>query len=144
MKKDLRILVVEDSEDDTRILIRELERGGFADRRIHRQRRRGGMRMRLGICALARILSILPLGAGEVVTTQAQEDKPKPPIKDRLNILALKKSCIHFALPDGRLIPFESYNLFYRDKRAATVDRLRAELDQFHHHRRSVSLHPVP
>jgi uncharacterized radical SAM superfamily Fe-S cluster-containing enzyme len=31
-----------------------------------------------------------------------------------LDIRALKKSCIHFALPDGRLIPFEAYNLFYR------------------------------
>lgn len=60
-----------------------------------------------------------------------------------LDIRALKKSCIHFALADGRLIPFESYNLFYRDNRAAMLDRLRAELDQFHHHRKSVALHPA-
>ncbi|HEX7642715.1 MAG TPA: radical SAM protein [Burkholderiaceae bacterium] len=32
-----------------------------------------------------------------------------------LDIRALKKSCIHFALPDGRMIPFESYNLLYRN-----------------------------
>jgi hypothetical protein len=31
-----------------------------------------------------------------------------------LDVRALKKSCIHFALPDGRLVPFESYNLLYR------------------------------
>lgn len=34
-----------------------------------------------------------------------------------LDVRALKKSCIHFALPDGRLVPFESYNLLYRDER---------------------------
>ena len=60
-----------------------------------------------------------------------------------LDIRALKKSCIHFALPDGRLVPFESYNLFYRDGRAAMLDGLRAELDQFHHRRRTLTLHPV-
>ncbi|MFB9243366.1 radical SAM protein [Massilia antarctica] len=31
-----------------------------------------------------------------------------------LDVRALKKSCIHFALPDGKMIPFESYNLLYR------------------------------
>jgi uncharacterized radical SAM superfamily Fe-S cluster-containing enzyme len=55
-----------------------------------------------------------------------------------LDIRALKKSCIHMARPDGRLIPFESYNLFYRDERAATLAALRAELDVFHAHRKSV------
>ena len=49
-----------------------------------------------------------------------------------LDIRALKKSCIHFARPDGKMIPFESYNLFYRDERAVTLAALRAELDRFH------------
>lgn len=31
-----------------------------------------------------------------------------------MDIRALKKSCIHFAQPNGHMIPFESYNLFYR------------------------------
>ncbi|MFO1337640.1 MAG: hypothetical protein U1F53_05300 [Burkholderiaceae bacterium] len=39
-----------------------------------------------------------------------------------LDIRALKKSCIHFAQPDGRMIPFESHNLFYRDERAVTLN----------------------
>ena len=34
-----------------------------------------------------------------------------------LDVRALKKSCIHFALPDGKMVPFESYNLLYRDGR---------------------------
>jgi len=54
-----------------------------------------------------------------------------------LDIRALKKSCVHMARPDGRLIPFESYNLFYRDERARMLDGLRAELDAFHAARRS-------
>ena len=53
-----------------------------------------------------------------------------------LDIRALKKSCIHMAQPDGRLIPFESYNIFYRDERAALLAPLRAELDEFHARRR--------
>lgn len=32
-----------------------------------------------------------------------------------LDVRALKKSCIHFAQPDGKMIPFESYNLLYRN-----------------------------
>lgn len=49
-----------------------------------------------------------------------------------LDIRALKKSCIHFAQADGRMIPFESYNLFYRDHLAAQTQALRDELDSFH------------
>lgn len=40
-----------------------------------------------------------------------------------LDVRALKKSCIHFAQPDGRMIPFESYNLLYRDARRLTEIR---------------------
>ncbi|MBS4098981.1 MAG: radical SAM protein [Sulfuricella sp.] len=32
-----------------------------------------------------------------------------------LDIRALKKSCIHMARPDGKIIPFETFNLFYRE-----------------------------
>jgi hypothetical protein len=46
-----------------------------------------------------------------------------------LDIRALKKSCIHIARPDGRLIPFEAYNLFYRDERQAELSTIRAEID---------------
>ena len=33
-----------------------------------------------------------------------------------LDLRALKKSCVHIVQPDGRMIPFEAYNLFYRHK----------------------------
>ncbi|MCW5661165.1 MAG: hypothetical protein KIT60_25975 [Burkholderiaceae bacterium] len=47
------------------------------------------------------------------------------------------------ALSEGRLVPFESHNLFYRDERAATLQRLRAELDTFHAGRRVTRLVPA-
>lgn len=46
-----------------------------------------------------------------------------------LDIRALKKSCIHLATPDGRMIPFESHNLFYRDERQSLLTQIRGELD---------------
>ena len=56
-----------------------------------------------------------------------------------LDIRALKKSCIHMARPDGRMIPFESYNMFYRDEREATLlAGLRSELDTHFARRRRV------
>ncbi len=47
-----------------------------------------------------------------------------------LDIRALKKSCIHFAQPDGKLIPFESFNLLYRDKNADKLAEIRANIDR--------------
>ncbi|MBI5608947.1 MAG: radical SAM protein [Deltaproteobacteria bacterium] len=49
-----------------------------------------------------------------------------------LDLRALKKSCVHMVQPDGRMIPFESYNLLYRDERAQTLAKLRSELKAFH------------
>ncbi len=46
-----------------------------------------------------------------------------------LDIRALKKSCIHIARPDGRMVPFEAYNLFYRDERQTELAAIRAEID---------------
>ncbi len=46
-----------------------------------------------------------------------------------MDIRALKKSCIHIAQPDGRLIPFESFNLFYRGGKEAILAGLREEIE---------------
>jgi 7,8-dihydro-6-hydroxymethylpterin dimethyltransferase len=40
----------------------------------------------------------------------------------------VKKSCVHIAQPDGRIIPFDTFNLFYRDDRAELLEKLRAEI----------------
>jgi 7,8-dihydro-6-hydroxymethylpterin dimethyltransferase len=41
---------------------------------------------------------------------------------------AMKKSCVHIAQPDGRLIPFEAFNLLYRDGQAERLAELRREV----------------
>jgi uncharacterized radical SAM superfamily Fe-S cluster-containing enzyme len=35
---------------------------------------------------------------------------------DRFNfdLGTVKRSCVHFVQPDGRIIPFDTYNTFYR------------------------------
>ena len=38
------------------------------------------------------------------------------------DVRSVKKSCVHIVHPDGRLIPFDTYNLFYRD--GLEADRL--------------------
>jgi hypothetical protein len=43
-----------------------------------------------------------------------------------LDIRSVKKSCVHIAHPDGRIIPFDTYNLFYRDDREAILEKLKA------------------
>jgi uncharacterized radical SAM superfamily Fe-S cluster-containing enzyme len=58
-----------------------------------------------------------------------------------LDIRALKKSCIHFALPDGRMIPFESYNLLYRNPEK--LQDLRAGVAEQTTRRRSSSVVPL-
>jgi 7,8-dihydro-6-hydroxymethylpterin dimethyltransferase len=46
---------------------------------------------------------------------------------DRFNFCVggVKRSCIHFVTPNGQIIPFDTYNLFYRDGR---IDGIRAAL----------------
>jgi uncharacterized radical SAM superfamily Fe-S cluster-containing enzyme len=37
------------------------------------------------------------------------------------DVRSVKKSCIHIVHPDGRIIPFDTYNLFYRDTAAGRM-----------------------
>jgi hypothetical protein len=46
------------------------------------------------------------------------------------DVRAMKKSCVHIVQPDGRIIPFESFNLLYRDDRRALLEERRAEVEQ--------------
>lgn len=41
------------------------------------------------------------------------------------DVRSVKKTCVHIVHPDGRIIPFDTYNLFYRDDRQKLLDRLR-------------------
>ena len=49
-----------------------------------------------------------------------------------LDLRNVRKSCVHIAHPDGkRSIPFDTYNLFYRDDLERTVlAPLRARIDR--------------
>ncbi len=51
------------------------------------------------------------------------------------DVRSVKKTCIHIVHPDGRIIPFDTFNLFYRDGKQA---RLR-ELQELHRPRRSAT-----
>lgn len=45
-----------------------------------------------------------------------------------MDIRSVKKSCVHIVHPDdGRLIPFDTYNLFYRDGKEKLLEQLRDE-----------------
>jgi len=44
------------------------------------------------------------------------------------DLRAVKKSCVHIVQPDGRLIPFDTFNLFYRDGLVNRLAELRAEV----------------
>lgn len=46
------------------------------------------------------------------------------------DVRAMKKSCVHIVQPDGRLIPFEAFNLLYRDGRAETLAARRIEQER--------------
>lgn len=41
------------------------------------------------------------------------------------DLRAVKKSCVHIACPDGTIVPFDTYNLFYRDDRRGRLEALR-------------------
>jgi 7,8-dihydro-6-hydroxymethylpterin dimethyltransferase len=48
------------------------------------------------------------------------------------DVRAMKKSCVHLVQPDGRIIPFESFNLLYRDDRRVVLDARRAEVETYY------------
>ena len=41
------------------------------------------------------------------------------------DVRSVKKSCVHIVHPDGRIIPFDTYNLFYRDEKERKLEDLR-------------------
>ena len=43
------------------------------------------------------------------------------------DVRAIKKSCVHIVHKDGRIIPFETMNLFYRDDKEAYLKQLQQE-----------------
>jgi len=46
------------------------------------------------------------------------------------DVRAIKKSCVHIVSKDGRIIPFETMNLFYRDEKEAYLNDLKSRYDK--------------
>ncbi|MBI4749466.1 MAG: radical SAM protein [Acidobacteria bacterium] len=42
------------------------------------------------------------------------------------DVRSVKKSCVHIVHPDGRIIPFDTFNMFYRDEKEELLNRLKA------------------
>jgi len=45
------------------------------------------------------------------------------------DVRAIKKSCVHIVNKDGRIIPFETMNLFYRDENENYVKQLQTKVE---------------
>jgi uncharacterized radical SAM superfamily Fe-S cluster-containing enzyme len=43
------------------------------------------------------------------------------------DVRSVKKSCIHVVHPDGRIIPFDTFNLFYRDDKEKLLEQIKRE-----------------
>jgi len=43
------------------------------------------------------------------------------------DVRSVKKSCIHIVHPDGRIIPFDTFNLFYRDDKEKLLEQIKRE-----------------
>ena len=41
------------------------------------------------------------------------------------DVRSVKKTCVHIVHPDGRIIPFDTFNLFYRDQKEQMLTQLR-------------------
>ncbi|MFM2359328.1 MAG: hypothetical protein RLY16_1321 [Bacteroidota bacterium] len=46
------------------------------------------------------------------------------------DVRAIKKSCVHIVHKNGKVIPFETMNLFYRDDKEAYLQQLRQEINE--------------
>jgi uncharacterized radical SAM superfamily Fe-S cluster-containing enzyme len=40
---------------------------------------------------------------------------------------SIKKTCVHIVHPDGRIIPFDTFNMFYRDDKEKVLEKIRGE-----------------
>jgi hypothetical protein len=41
------------------------------------------------------------------------------------DVRSVKKTCVHIVHPDGRIIPFDTFNMFYRDQKEERLTQLR-------------------
>lgn len=46
------------------------------------------------------------------------------------DLRAVKKSCVNIAQPDGNIIPFDTFDLFYRDDKRLRLEQLRQNVER--------------
>ena len=63
-------------------------------------------------CAACRAWTRPPTSA---TTTSSAFSSCSSSTRYSFDVRSVKKTCVHIVHPDGRLIPFDTYNLFYRD-----------------------------
>lgn len=69
-------------------------------------------------CCLPQVITPLPLDYSNVFRVLIMQ------FIDAANfaVRSIKKTCVHIVHPDGRrIMPFDTYNLFYRDELESTV-----------------------
>ena len=73
-----------------------------------------GGRMEALFCCFPEIETPAPIGYADLFRVAISE------FLDPHNfcIARVKRSCVHFVTPEGKIVPFDTYNLFYRDKAA--------------------------
>lgn len=81
-----------------------------------------GGRMEALFCCFPEIETPAPIGYADLFRVAISE------FLDPHNfcISRVKRSCVHFVTPEGKIVPFDTYNLFYRDQ--ATMARREASL----------------
>ena len=77
------------------------------------------------LCCLPRVRTPADIGYRDLFRVLIVE------FQDAYNfdLRTVKRSCIHIVQPDGRIVPFDTFNLFYRDDRGERLAQLRARVE---------------
>ena len=64
---------------------------------------------------------------------------------DRFNFCVggVKRSCIHFVTPEGQIIPFDTYNLFYRPGASGNAALAKVQAAKFRPVREQLQVAPA-
>ncbi len=55
------------------------------------------------------------MGGSSAKASEMMRARILKPAVNSFDVRSVKKTCVPIVHPDGRLIPFDTYNLFYRD-----------------------------
>lgn len=77
------------------------------------------------LCCLPKVMLPKPIGYDHVFRVLIMQ------FLDPYNfdVRSVKKSCVHIVHPDGRIIPFDTYNMFYRDDKEEQLQEIRKQME---------------